>query len=63
MLDEVLLRVVDVVESGLKILSSSIFVAGCCVLAIMGYQAQVEVWSLKLNAALGKLCDLLIRHF
>jgi hypothetical protein len=55
MLDEVLLRVVDVVESCLKILSSSILVASCCVLAIMGYQTQVEVWSLKLNTALGKL--------
>ena len=55
MLYEVFLRVVNVDESGLKILSSSILVAGCCVLAVMGYQTQVEVWSLELNAALEKL--------
>jgi len=55
MLYEVFLRVVNLVESGLKILSSSILVTCCCVLAVMGNQTQVEVWSLKLNAALGKL--------
>jgi hypothetical protein len=61
--DEVLLWIIDVVESRLKILSGFFLVTRCCIVAEMRNQTQVKIWSLKLNARFGKLRYLLISHF